>query len=111
MSRAPALLGAAWGAALLLRGPDLMRLLGNQGPSSADIDVIHVLGARQIVEAVALAGLGARVRTPVVLVEAAHAASMAALAGASPTYRRPALVSGAVAGVLGLLTAVRSSRR
>jgi hypothetical protein len=63
-----------------------------------------LLGARHVVEAAAMAG---DAEPPVwsIVVDSAHAASMAALAVASPGLRRDALISGAGASALAAASA------
>ena len=73
----------------------------------------RALGARHIVGAIALAAPSRRTRNPLLLTEATHAASMVALAVASPRHRRVALASLAMAMSLGAATAAatRPSKR
>ena len=85
-----------------------------QGGAVPDPRIVQVLGTRQLAQA----ALTFVVPTAPVLalgagIDASHAASMFALAGASRRYRRPALLSAAVASaavVAGALLARRSSR-
>ena len=109
MSRpaAPALVVlGAWGAGLLTAPGRLAGLVGGPPPPAA---IVRVLGARRLVQELALL----RWPSPGVAVAAAavdglHAASMLAAAGLWPRYRRAALTSAGVAAgsaVLSLVTA------
>lgn len=104
---------AATGLALLLRAERIAAAAGRRA-GRPDPRIVRVLGARQVAQAVltlvrptsAVLALGAAV-------DASHAASMVALAGASPRFRRPALASATVAGVavgVGAALARRPSR-
>lgn len=108
MSKLAAGVGAAWGATLLVHAARLDSEADRPASSRIEVTAIRVLGARHLVEAALIGRYGARVRTPVLLTEAVHAASMAALAIGSPRYRRAAITSGAMATLLALLTAARS---
>jgi hypothetical protein len=91
--------GLGWGALLLARPRQLALALAPEYPADRD-PVIRVLGARVVVQAVAvLVRPSSGVLTAAAAVEAVHAASMGAVAAASPRYRRAALISGAVAAV------------
>jgi hypothetical protein len=98
--------GLLWGGLLFSRPRLVDRLLDGAGPSHAEMMLTRTLGARHVVEAVALAVPGRRVRRPLLVTEAAHASSMLALGLASPRHRRVALASLFVAAALGLATAM-----
>ncbi len=105
--RATALVGGIWGV-LLLTLP--RRVLSVLAPTSAVptghlLTATRLLGARHVVEGLALAA--APPLAPVAAaVEGTHAASMLVISRTQARYRRPALVSAAVAAVLGAATAV-----
>ncbi len=104
MSRAPVVVGAAWGVTLLAAGGRLDRLLDGSSPTRVETALTRVLGVRQLGEAALLWRLGSRVRTGVVATESLHGASMLLLAAVSRRHRRIAAASLAMAIVLGVLT-------
>jgi hypothetical protein len=104
------------GAALVRAGAGLAELAGPDRPPFAalwerPVDdrmrlAARALAARNLATTAILAfGPSRRVRTLVATVDGVHAASMVALALASESYRRPALVSAAMATALALVTA------
>ncbi len=94
-----------WGA-LLLVDPELPLRVGGGRQAPAVRLAVRVLGARHLAEAVILAGSDdRRILRVIRSVDALHAASMLALARASPDLRRDALLSAASAGVLVALPA------
>lgn len=107
---------AVWGAALLL-APRAVLAVVARGRAQAPVPAVaRVLGARHLVQAAVV-----RTDRPAgwvlagAAVDAAHAASMVALAALRPDVRRPAAASALVAGSLALAgarrgqSAVRSS--
>ena len=90
-------LTAALGAALLLRPAALTRPVSGRGGRPPDV-VARVLGGRQLLQGIALIS---RPEPPLVAVgvgaDVLHAASMLLLGWVRPVYRRPAVVSAAVA--------------
>jgi hypothetical protein len=114
LTRSVATAQAGWGAALLIRPQELLRRLAPGSPLPPAW-IVRLLGARSVVQAgtvllrptrgVVLAGAA---------VDGLHAASMIGLAVRSPSHRRPALVSAAVAvgsAVAGVATAPRPDDR
>lgn len=97
--------GLLWGSALFARPSTVLALLRDGSPTQLEIALTRTLGARHVVEAVALAVPTRHTRRPLLLTEATHAASMVALALASPRHRRAALASLLVAVALGAATA------
>ena len=97
--------GLMWGAALLTRPRLIDTMLDDRTPTPLETMLTRVLGARHVVEALALAVPSRHTRKPLLLTEATHAASMAALAAVSPRHRRVALASLLVAVALGGATA------
>jgi hypothetical protein len=90
---------ALWGAVLLLRPGAVLGLVGR--PPRGVVRVARLLGARHLIEALILSRL--RGRTPPrwpMLVDVAHGTSMAVTAAYSRRFRRDALASAAVAGLL-----------
>jgi hypothetical protein len=105
VARLLAIARGAWGAALLI-APDRF-LARNEGQSSgSERAVARVLGARQLAEAGILVCAPER-RPPIwaIAVDLIHAASMLAVGAASPTLRRDALRSAAIATALSALSA------
>jgi hypothetical protein len=102
--------GLLWGTTLLTRPRLVDALLDDRAPSQLEVILTRVLGARHVVEALALAVPSRHTRKPLLLTEATHAVSMAALAAASPRHRRVALASLAVAVTLGAATAAATRR-
>lgn len=95
---------AALGVTLLLAPGRVFELASGRAASRGQARVVRILGARHLME---VAGLSVRPQADGIVrrVDLAHAASMVGLAICSPTYRRPALVSAAVAiGVAGRLS-------
>ena len=100
-------LGAArsWGAtigvlgAAMLIGPDAVAGLVSSGASSPNPVIVRWLGARQLVQGVAVVARPTRrfLLAGGSVVDALHAASMVAAARWWPRYRQPALASAAVA--------------
>lgn len=95
------LLGLAWGALLLWRGPQLFGAVQRRRPSRGERDALVVLGVRhagqglvQVLVPHHLAGLYAAI-------DGLHATSMVAFALTQPQRRRAVLVSGAVAVLAG----------
>lgn len=103
--------GLLWGSTLLTHPRLVAALLDDRSPSHVEVVLTCTLGARHVVEALALAVPSRHTRKPLLLTEGAHAASMAALAVASPRHRRVALVSLLVAVVLGGASAVATRPR
>jgi hypothetical protein len=99
-SRLPRLVGAAgtaWGVLLLVRGDQVWRRVEHRPPSEVEDLAIRTLGVRHLVQGVAQVVAPRATGTAVVAVDLVHAATMAALAAASPQRRRAALVTGSVA--------------
>lgn len=102
-------LGAArgWGAgtavlgAAMLIGPRAVAGVVSSGASAPSATLVRVLGARQLVEGVAVAVFPARrlVVTAAAVVDVVHATTMVAASRWWPRYRRPALASAAIAGL------------
>jgi hypothetical protein len=92
------LLGAALagGAAAVLRGID------ERPVTEAELIAARLLGGRYLLQGAMLV-VRPQLSGLAVAADALHAASMLALAAASPRYRRAALVSGAAAALLALL--------
>jgi len=99
---APAM-GTAWGLALLGQPDALVERVAGRRPDPTERWVCRVLGARQLVQAAAVArwpSTGGRLGAAA---DGLHAASMVALAAWVPRYRRVALASGAAAVVLAVV--------
>ncbi|MEZ0166611.1 hypothetical protein AB2L27_17775 [Kineococcus sp. LSe6-4] len=94
----PALARAVWGTALVTVPRPLLRRLDPAGADDRAVAVARVLGVRHLVQAALTGALPCR---PVLLAgavaDAAHGASMLALAGWDPGRRRVALVDAALA--------------
>jgi hypothetical protein len=87
-----------WGAALLVRAHTFA------GPAPVAVALVRLLGARYVAQAVLLTLAEAPLERAVRAVDILHALSMLALVG-SRRYRRPALISAAVAvGLASLVT-------
>lgn len=67
------------------------------------LTIVRVLGGRLVLQAGLDVALGARTRRLDLAVELVHAASMVSVAVTRPAYRRPALVSAAVASGIAVL--------
>jgi hypothetical protein len=100
---------AGWGAAQLAMPERVLRAVAPGRPSGPLLVATRVLGARLVVQnAVVLARPTRAVVLAGAAVDALHALSTVPAALLWPQYRRPALVSGAIAAasaVLGLATA------
>jgi hypothetical protein len=96
----------------LLRDPaPLLARLGETPPQAGARWFTRILGARHLLEAVALALR--RGRGPIYAaagVDAAHAGTMLLLAGRSPRHRRAALANASTAAALGMCVARRGRR-
>ncbi len=103
-----AVLGAGFGAALLLRPRAVITAIGADPDLPGLIPAARVLGARHLVQGVTLAIAPTRVARVSALVDGVHAASMYGLAAVAPRYRRAALASAGVASALGVGVGVRS---
>ena len=105
--RAVALARCGWGAACLLRPAGVLSAAGGHPGEQAARVVTRVLGARELVQAVAtIAAPLPTVTLAGAVVDALHAASALGLAAVDPQRRRPALINALTAGfwlVLGLL--------
>lgn len=102
--------GIVWGAVLLARGDEVWRRLEGRTPDLVEELGTRVLGGRHLLQ-----GLGQLVAPRatsglVVAVDLTHAATMAALAVASPSRRRAATVTGAVALASALTTSAARRR-
>ena len=96
--RVTGVLSAAWGCYLLSRGDTAWRSLTGHAPEPAEEFAIRVLGARHFLQGGFEAVAPGRLPKTLIAVDILHAASMVALAAESPSHRRPALLSAAVAG-------------
>jgi hypothetical protein len=116
-ARRPAFLRAvatsqlAVGAALTARPDAAYRLAAGPVEPGRAAAVVRLLGARMLLQAIAQTARP----TPTVLaggaaVDAAHAASMVALARVDARYRRPARVSAALAGGFAAALAIAATR-
>ena len=94
---------AAAGTGTAVAAASLARRTASRTGARPAVGVVRVLGARQVIQGAAVV----TAPTPVVValgvaVDALHATSMFGLAGAMARYRRPALISGALASVSAL---------
>ena len=104
-----AVLGAAWGVALLV-GPDrVIRAAGADSDLTGAVVAARLLGARQLAQAAALAARPQDVARAAVVTDSVHAASMLGVALLAPRYRRIAVVSAVIATALAAGTSRRSS--
>lgn len=113
-------LGAArgWGAATVVIGaamlvrPNALAGLVSSGASSPSPVIVRVLGARQLLQGVAVVACpgGRLLLTGGSVVDALHAGSMLAAARWWPRYRRPALASAAAAGTSAVVGGLISRR-
>jgi hypothetical protein len=104
------LLGAGFGAALLLRPRAVLSAVGADPDLPGLIPAARILGARHLVQGVILAVAPARVARWSASIDGLHAASMYGLAVVAPDYRRAALVSAGVASALGGGVGLRRKR-
>ena len=89
--------GIAWGAVLLARGDEVWQAVEGRVPDDVERLATQVLAVRHQVQGLAQLAAPRATSGVVVAVDVVHAATMAALAAASPRHRRAALVTGAVA--------------
>jgi hypothetical protein len=101
--------GIAWGAVLLARGDEVWRAVEGRDPDPVEELGMRALGGRHLLQGLAQLAAPRRTAPLVVAVDLVHAGTMAALAVASPSRRRAAVVTGGVALVSALVTEV--SRR
>jgi hypothetical protein len=109
--RAATVLGAAWGAALLIRPDRVLRATGADPGLPGVVVAARVLGARQLCQAVLLAARPVPTARWAAAIDGGHMCSMLALAVLAPGYRRPALASAQVAAGLAAITAGAGLRR
>lgn len=102
---------AALGAAMVIR-PRAVAGLVSSGASSPSPVIVQVLGARQLLQGVAVMASRGRPSLLTVgsVVDGLHAASMLAAARWWPRYRQPALTSAAVAGSSAVIGALLRRR-
>ncbi|GIL37049.1 MULTISPECIES: hypothetical protein [Phycicoccus] len=89
--------GTAWGGVLLARGDDVWRRLEGRSPDSVEELAIRALGGRHLVQGGVQLLAPRASRRVAVGVDVVHAATMFALALASPSRRTVATTTGAVA--------------
>ena len=89
--------GLAWGALLLARGDEVWQAVEGRAPGDVERLATQVLAVRHQVQGLAQLAAPRATSGVVVAVDVVHAATMAALAAASPSRRRAALATGAVA--------------
>lgn len=94
-----AVLGAGYGAALLIAPRQVLTVVGADPSQSGAVLAARILGARHLAQAT----LADRIPRGAALIDGVHAASMLALAAAAPEHRRAALSSAAAAAVLAVL--------
>ncbi len=99
----------AWGAVLLARGDRVWAMVEGRDPDVVEELGIRTLGGRHLLQGATQLVAPRRTARVAVAVDVLHAATMGALAVASPTRRRAALVTGGVALLSAGLT--RSGRR
>jgi hypothetical protein len=92
---------AAWGVALLARGHRWWIASTGREPTATERAAIVVLACRQLIEGLAQTGAPHRLRRTWLVVDLAHAGSMALLARQHPSLRRPALLSAGIATLSG----------
>jgi hypothetical protein len=96
----------------LLAVPERVGELAAGGGARPDPRIVRLLGARMAAQGAALlVRPSAGAWRLAAAVDAAHGSSMVGLAVLSPRYRRPALVSAAVAGVSAWFELATSRRR
>ncbi|MCQ9165981.1 MULTISPECIES: hypothetical protein [unclassified Arthrobacter] len=102
------LVRACYGACELIWPSGVYRVLSGGPPPKGAVTIVRVLGARHVAQAALLAGAD-RLAAPhglhrvFSLVDAAHCATMVALAAGSRRLRRPARRDAVIAGSFALL--------
>lgn len=109
MTRALRLVRLAWGATLLAAPGPVLAAVRVEDPTIEP--VVRVLGARNVLHALALDLRRTGPAKVSASIDAAHAASMFAAAALLPRRRRAAIVSGGLAGVWTLIAAWRARDR
>ena len=102
--------GILWGVVLLNRGDEVWQAVEGRAPDEGEQLATRVLAVRHQVQGLVQLAAPRRSNGLVVAVDVLHAASMAALALASPRQRRAALVTGSVALVSAGLTQLSRRR-
>ncbi len=102
--------GVAWGALLLSRGDQVWRAVEGRSPDDLEEGALRVLGVRHLVQGLGQVAAPRATAPLAVAVDVVHAASMAALAAASPSRRRAALVTGGVS-LAGAMLTIAGHRR
>lgn len=99
-----------FGAALLARPREALRAVCGDAPMPPT-GLVQVLGARHLLQEIVVLIVPSRtVRIGAAVTDALHAASMVGAAVLWPSYRRPALTSGAIAAG-SAVTALSPARR
>lgn len=106
-----ALAGAAWGAALLLQPRAVLARTGTDPDRPGAVIMTRVLGARHLIQALALAARPGAVGPWAAVTDGLHAASMLGLAAVAPGYRKAALASATAAAALAAGTALGDGHR
>ena len=96
--------GLTWGTVLLADGDEAWHSIEHRTPDDIEQVAIRALGVRHLVQGFAQLTAPRAASGPVIIIDLVHAASMAALAAASPRHRRAAMVTGSVALVSAGLT-------
>jgi hypothetical protein len=104
-------LGAGWGAALLIDPRRVLRATGADPELAGAVGAARVLGARHLLQAAVLAARPGPTARWAAAIDGLHVCSMLALAVVAPSYRRPALASAQVAAGLGAVTGLRGVLR
>lgn len=110
VSRTVALAGAAWGITLVTRGPAIWRAVQGSPPTDGDALAIQALAVRHLGQGSLQTFLPTHLRGLWIGVDGLHAATMAVLAYRDPSRRRVALLTGGVAVLSGVGTAISLAR-
>jgi hypothetical protein len=102
--------GIAWGVVLLARGDEVWQAVEGRAPGDVERLATQVLAVRHQVQGLAQLAAPRATSGVVVVVDVVHAATMAALAAASPSRRRATLATGAVALVSAGMTELSRRR-
>jgi hypothetical protein len=98
--KAATVLGAAWGAALLISPERMLRATGVDPGLPGAVVAARVLGARHLLQSAIVAARPGPTARWAAVIDGLHASSMLALAVIAPSYRRPALASAQVSAGL-----------
>jgi hypothetical protein len=99
-----------WAVTLLVKGRRIWTLVNGRAPTSTERRVVDVLAIRHLIQGVSQTAAPQHLRRVWLGVDASHALSMVPVAVVDPRHRRAALVTGSLAVLGAVGTAVVAAR-